>query len=182
MLKLDKQIITFAGASVLLVALTTWYAGDHSQTFVAGVGAFGQVGIAWMLYRLTREQYELSRQQFAHEQDTTQTQTRRELDREHRARWQECNHLLDACERFLRADDPDEGAKEVAALCRPVRGRYSGTVDADCRALEEIAQKLARGGGGEHGQMKLRVQFGAIARRLGDRVKEELFYELGAES
>ena len=69
----------------------------------------------------------------------------------------------------------------MAALCRPVRGRYSGTVDADCRALEEIAHKLARGGG-EQAQMRLRVQFGAIARRLGDRVKEELFYEIGAEA
>lgn len=168
--------MTFAAASVLLVAFTTWYAGSHSQTFVAGVGAFGQVGIAWMLYRLTREQYQLSRQQFAHEQDMAQAQTRRELDREHRARWQECNHLLDACERFLRSDDMDEASKDVAELCRPVKGRYSEAVNADCKAVEEIAHRLARGGP-EVNQIKLRGQFIAIARRLGDRVKEELFFE-----
>jgi hypothetical protein len=176
LLRLDKQIIAFATASVLLVALTTWYGGDHSQTFIAGVGAFGQVGIAWMLYRLTREQYQLSRQQFAHEQNTTQAQTQRELDREHRARWQECNHLLDACERFLRSDDPDGDSEDIAALCRPVKGRYSDAVNADCRAVEEIAHRLARAGP-EVNQAKLRVQFSAIIRRLGDRVKEELFFE-----
>jgi hypothetical protein len=175
-LRLDRQFLAFAAVSVLLVTLTTWYAGDRSQTFIAGVGAFGQVGIAWMLYRLTREQYQLSRQQFAHEQDTTQAQTRRELDREHRARWQECNHLLDACERFLRSDDPEEDSKEIADLCRPLKGRYSDAVNADCKAVEEIAHRLARGGL-EVNQIKLRGQFSAIARRLGDRVKEELFYE-----
>lgn len=54
----DKAVLIAFAATVVLLALTTYYGKDsRTEVFVSSIGALGQVWIAAMLYFLARDQF-----------------------------------------------------------------------------------------------------------------------------